>query len=258
MKWFKFYGQDFLTDPKILQLSAAERSCWITLLCYASVNDNGVITFLSESQLLSSAGLDPVSDNWDSTLGVLKKFQNMGMITVDDNGMITLINWQKRQETNLSGYERVKRYREKKRNDNANDNDRLDKSRIDKKRVDKKRIKKDNKIIKANSSEFADKVNGLLKLFEPINPNYTELFANTTQRNALLWLLEKHGLEKVTDVLRALPEIMYKHPDKKFAPTITTPVQLKNKLANLVAFVKQRGVSKSQVAPAFNEINQDN
>src|SRR3990167_8154036 len=46
---------------------------------------------------------------------------------------------------------------------------------------------KDNNTL-ANSSEFADKVNPLIEMFKEINPNYTTLFANTTQRNALIWL----------------------------------------------------------------------
>lgn len=135
MKWFKFYGQDYLSDPKMLSLSSSERSCWITLLCYASVNDNGMITFLSEQQLMLQAGLDFNCDEWDRTVGILEKLKNLQMIT-NDNGMITVTNWKKRQETSLTPYERVKRYREKKRNDNVydnvNDNDRIDKIRIDK------------------------------------------------------------------------------------------------------------------------------
>lgn len=102
----------------MLSLSASERSCWITLLAYASVNDNGKITFLSEEQLMMQAGLDFQYEEWDRTKGVLKKFEKLGMIH-NDNGMITVTNWQKRQETNLTSYERVKRHREKKRNDNA-------------------------------------------------------------------------------------------------------------------------------------------
>lgn len=107
----------------------------------------------------------------------------------------------------------------------------------------------------ANSSEFADKVNGLIKLFEPVNPNFTILFENTTQRNTLIWLMKKHGYQKVHDVIKALPEIIF----RQYAPTITTPLQLKNKLGDLVAFVqKERSKTKSQVAPAFNEITKNN
>src|SRR3990167_11531909 len=91
MKWFKLYGQDFLTDPKMLSLSSSERSCWITLLCYASVNDNGMITFLSEYQLMVSAGLEPTFEEWDRTIGVLEKFKKLEMIQLD-NGMITILS----------------------------------------------------------------------------------------------------------------------------------------------------------------------
>lgn len=130
MKWFKFYGTEYLSDPKMLSLTPEERSCWITLLCYASVNgdnandnesDNGTIRYLDEQKLMLQAGLDFTNDCWDRTVGVLKKFENLGMIR-NDNGMITVLNWGKRQNSSLTGYERVKRYRERHKNDNASDN----------------------------------------------------------------------------------------------------------------------------------------
>jgi len=135
MKWFKFYGQDYLSDPKILALSGSERSCWITLLAYGSVDDNGMITFLDEQTLMAQSGISPMNEEWESTLGVLEKLKNLKMITVD-NGVITILNWKKRQETSLTGYERVRRYRKKHKNDNAvitSDKIRIDKNRIDKK-----------------------------------------------------------------------------------------------------------------------------
>ena len=64
MKWFKFYGTEYLGDQKILSLSPAERSCWITLLCYAgnndNENDNGVIHYLTEDMVMKQAGLAPL------------------------------------------------------------------------------------------------------------------------------------------------------------------------------------------------------
>lgn len=122
MKWFKFYGQDYLSDPKILTLTAGERSCWLTLLAYGSIDETGTVFFLDENKLMIQSGIDPLSDEWSKTRGVLEKLKNFKMITLD-NGMITLVNWSKRQETNLTSYERVKRWREKykkmKHNDNA-------------------------------------------------------------------------------------------------------------------------------------------
>lgn len=137
MKWFKFYGQDYLSDPKVLALSASERSCWITLLSYGSINDNGVITFLDEQQLMMQAGVSPMHEEWDATFGVLKKLEMLKMITIKDD-VITILNWQKRQETSLTGYERVKRHREKQKNAVINDNAKItsDKIRIDKNRIE--------------------------------------------------------------------------------------------------------------------------
>lgn len=138
MKWFKFYGQDYLSDPKMLALSACERSCWITLLSYASVNDDGTVSFFSEDQLMSQAGLDFQNEHWDRTRGVLEKFKKLGMIKIDDK-KIEILNWKKRQDSYLTGAERVKRFREKKkRNVNVTDkgydvNARREENRIDKK-----------------------------------------------------------------------------------------------------------------------------
>ena len=118
MKWFKFYGQDYLSDPKMLALTSDERSCWLTLLCYSSVNDNGMIKNLSEQQLMMQSGMDFMQEDWGRTVGVIEKLKNLEMIHID-NGKIIIINWQKRQETNLTSYERVKKYRKKKHNDNT-------------------------------------------------------------------------------------------------------------------------------------------
>lgn len=111
MNWFKFYGGDYLSDPKMLSLSASERSCWITLLAYGSVSEDGVVSFLSEKQLMVQAGIDFTADEWDRTTGVLKKLEKLNMIRCDDD-KIMLVNWRKRQEVNLTAYERTKRYRQ--------------------------------------------------------------------------------------------------------------------------------------------------
>jgi len=118
MEWFKFFGGEFLSDPKMLALTSDERSCWLTLLCYSSVNDNGMIKNLSEQQLMMQSGMDFMQEDWGRTVGVIEKLKNLEMIHID-NGKITIINWQKRQETNLTSYERVKKYRKKKHNDNT-------------------------------------------------------------------------------------------------------------------------------------------
>ena len=145
--WFKFYGGEYLSDPKIERLTPLERSCWVTLLCMASMN-NGVIEYLTVESLLNRSGIqyDPYyPEEWEAALSVLTKFQNMKMIKTFDDGSIELINWEKRQSYTMTAYERVKKHRENKKklendnemitNDNANDNTKIKKNKIKKNKI---------------------------------------------------------------------------------------------------------------------------
>ena len=76
----------------------------------------------------------------------------------------------------------------------------------------------------------------LIELFKPINPSYEKFFRNTTQRGALERLVKKFGPGKVEEIISILPITN----TKKYAPTITTPLQLEDKLGQLVAFTKQQ------------------
>lgn len=150
MKWFKFYGQDFLTDPKIKSLSVERRQIWVVLLCMANGEDkDGTIRFVREEEILSLAGIEFDGQTWHESLGFLNSFEKLGMITIDnenDNGTydITLANYIKRQGEAKTGYERVKAWRARHKDDNndnehdnANDNTREDKIRIDKNREER-------------------------------------------------------------------------------------------------------------------------
>ena len=183
MKWFKFYGQDYLSDPKMLSLTACERSCWLTLLSYSSINDNGMITFMSEQQLMLQSGLDFQDDSWDRTVGVLKKLERLEMITVD-NEVITVKNWGKRQETNLTSYERVKRYRQKKHNDNTKIT--LDKKRIEENRRDKNIILESTPAQEAKSF-FDGNVETIFNEFKEKSSLNSELLKTEFQKFILYW-----------------------------------------------------------------------
>lgn len=148
-QWFKFYGVEYLGDPKIASLSAQERSCWLTLLCLASAStEPGTIDYLTVEVLLEKSGIkwDPYHpEEWNACLNVITKFVKMKMITSNDEGRIVILNWNKRQEHAMTGYERVKKYRERKAilasdnvlitDDNGDDNCREDKIREDKNRI---------------------------------------------------------------------------------------------------------------------------
>ena len=75
----------------------------------------------------------------------------------------------------------------------------------------------------------------LISLFEELNPLTSELYGNTTERKAMDFLIKKFGREKMEATLKALPEIV----NKKFAPKITKPTELKRDLAKLIMFVNQ-------------------
>lgn len=143
MQWFKFYGAEYLIDPKMATLTPCERSCWLSLLCYAAAaEDGGRITHLTEEHLMAHSGIEITSDDWGKTRGVLDRFEKLEMITLD-NGVITLSNWSKRQGNALSGYERLKRWREKQKGDNDDNvsmitNDNGKRERVERK-IDRKK-----------------------------------------------------------------------------------------------------------------------
>lgn len=115
--WFRLYGSEYLSDPKMDHLDGNERSIWITLLCFASQN-NGVAKAISEEFLIKRAG---VRGNYKRYLGVLEKFKGLGMVDIS-NTDVTICNWAKRQFS--ESYQRVLDYRQKsndlKRKSNAN------------------------------------------------------------------------------------------------------------------------------------------
>lgn len=93
--------------------------------------------------------------------------------------------------------------------------------------------------------EVVSPINSLIKEFEPINPSFARLYPNKTQRAALERLLKQHG----EDQLRVIIQFLQKTNGRKYAPTITTPTQLEEKLASLIAFCeKQKDVAMPKPA----------
>jgi hypothetical protein len=148
MNWFKFYGQEFLTDLKIKQLSIGHQLAWVYVLCLASQN-NGVIKYLDEHSLKGLMGLQVNDDNWTEIDGCLESFEALQMITIS-NKIVTVLRYGVRQTQNLSNAERQKKYRETHKiasntvtNSNATQSNDSN-ARLDKIRIDKNRIERDN------------------------------------------------------------------------------------------------------------------
>lgn len=98
-----------------------------------------------------------------------------------------------------------------------------------------------NKISKDILQTDSLQVNNLIKLFEQINPTIS--YNNKTQRKAVSDLIAKLGSEKTLATIQYAVSVF----GKDFAPVITNPYQLKEKLASLVSFYhrdknKQKGL----------------
>ncbi len=95
----------------------------------------------------------------------------------------------------------------------------------------KRKKEKDDKIKAEQSSAISETI----KLFEGVNPNCKTMYGNTTQRKAVSYLLEEYGFDMMTKVIALLP----KTNTIAYLPTITTPVQLKDKWASLEAGLRK-------------------
>ena len=78
-------------------------------------------------------------------------------------------------------------------------------------------------------------INSLIGRFRAVNPNYERLFANKTQRAALERLVGKFGQPMVERLIDLLPRVF----GRPYAPRITTPLKLEEKLADLLSFIKE-------------------
>jgi hypothetical protein len=171
-QWFKFYGAEYLSDPKMDRLTVQERSCWITLLCMASQSD-GRIKFLSLEGLLNKSGVhfNPYdSTEWDNSQNVLRNFELYEMIKISKEGVIYIINWEKRQEHNLTVAERVAKHRLKKK---CNKNVTSDVTSVttEENRIEENRIDTENKINKFTQQDL-ELSELLLSLIQNNNPTF--------------------------------------------------------------------------------------
>ncbi len=144
--WFKFYAGEYLSDTKMLQLNAQERSCWVTLLCLANQSEGGVVKFLNQEQLIILSGVIGELPN------VLEKFESLGMIDMS-NGKVTVRNWEKRQMS--EGYFRQKEF--KKRKSNGKVTHRIEENRKEEKRIDKNTYGEFSKVLLSSDTGIESK-----------------------------------------------------------------------------------------------------
>jgi len=96
----------------------------------------------------------------------------------------------------------------------------------------KDNIATSNEVAKRKDQEIFD----LIEKFKEINPSYERLFSNKTQRAAIQRLLDKFGEKKLEKLINTISITN----QMKFAPIITTPLELESKLGRLLSFIKQQ------------------
>lgn len=106
MRWFRFYD-DAINDPKILKLPEATRWHWTALLCIASKND-GVLPSTEDVALMLRV-------KTSAAAAIIATLKAAGLLDLVD-GRFSPHNWNGRQYKSDVSTERVKRFRNGKRN----------------------------------------------------------------------------------------------------------------------------------------------
>lgn len=108
------------------------------------------------------------------------------------------------------------------------------------------RIRNKNKEKNTSASQSDANIPVIIDLFKEVNPSYANLFKRMPQRMAVERLLKAHGVEKLTSIISYLP----KSNAAKYAPVITTPLQLEERLGALIAWSQKQkdpGTSRKYV-----------
>ena len=124
--------------------------------------------------------------------------------------------------------------------DERNGDDRASETAMTRVRVVRKNISKNTDT--APSAEITK----IFEIFQTINPTIN--YGNTTQRKAVVEMIKKIGFEKTNGAARYAVSVL----EKQYAPVITTPYQLKEKLSALIAYHEKDKGQK------INIINLDN
>jgi hypothetical protein len=238
-QWFKMYGGEYLSDPKIGSLNAQERSCWVTLMCLASTSsEEGVIEYLTPEVLLEKSGIrfDPnYPEEWERMLKVLDKFEAMKMVMQRNATQVTLHNWNKRQERNATATERSRKYRAKLRSlegnathaTKCNANETLEENRIEENRIDNT-----NTLVAPDGSDRLEKPKRKKIQTPPKEENQDE----TPEFNSDDWI--KINVENTRPHIRLIGYYFLHYTEHNFPTKEVAEAELKKNVASATWLLK--------------------
>ena len=105
-------------------------------------------------------------------------------------------------------------------------------SKVKESKVKESKVKETK--VNNNLPAKADGVNKIFEIFYEINPSIN--YGNKTSRASAKWLIDKMGQEKAENTAKYAISLH----GTKYAPTITTPYMLKEKLSELMAYYKKQ------------------
>jgi DNA replication protein DnaD len=164
-------------------------------------------------QLSEQTGIS--SQSVRTALVNLKSTNTITITSTTKYSVITILNWTSYQE--LTNKTTIKQ---------PTTNQQLTTNKND------KNEEKDKNIVSKDTSVSVAEV---LSLFQTVNPSYKQFYANKTQRACAARLIEQYGIEKLTNLIGRLPEIIH----TPYAPSITSPYELEVKMGKLLAFLQQ-------------------
>lgn len=123
-------------------------------------------------------------------------------------------------------------------------NDTTSKARLTKTSKARLTHKRNKEMTKENTELRSGEIVLVIKSFEKINPAVKKMYGNKNQRQACEDLIEEYGLDRILAVIeRTLP----KTNGLQYFPTITTPIQLRDKWVNLEsAIIKHKNKSQGR------------
>lgn len=220
----------FWDDTYISELDPIEKLLFLYLITNPATEICGVYE-LPIKIMAVQTGIDK-----DMVIKVLKRFEKDKKM-VHQDGWVVITNFSKHQTTNPSVQKGIERslseipHKIRLIYDNIQSGYSLSQSGTLKPKL-KPKLKP------TEQTQSADNfIPELIKSFEDINPNCKTFYGNTTQRKACQFLIDEYGFEKVKKVVQ---DLLPKTNGIEFMPTVTTPVQLKDKWASLETAVKRK------------------
>lgn len=198
---------------------------WVVLLLKANHEEaefiwNGELMRLKKGQfvtgrkhLAEESGIP--EGTVEDILNYLEKQQQIQQRKTTKYRVVTILNWHKYQKTDSKPNNRATTEQQQ---SNTNKNDKKEKNEKE-----------------TNPAPSADVV-ALITAFKEVNTSYDQWFKRLPQRLAAGRLASTHGLQKVLQVIAILP----KTNTMPYIPTITTPIQLEDKWAQLEAGLRKK------------------